>query len=251
MQRTARFRGNILWLAAVLMLVLSHGTRADTVTVFAASSLHDALGEIALAYEVENAATVTLVFAASSSVARQVAQGAPADVVLLADQAWAGWLIADGAVASVVPFAGNRLVLIGRDVPAIDDPARIEAILDDGVIAMAQVDAVPAGRYGKAALVSLGLWDALSPNVVQAANVRAVLRFVERGEAPLGIGYASDLIALPMLSQVYAFAPDTHPNIVYSGSPMTDQGIEFMSYIQSEAGQNILIKWGFEPVIAQ
>lgn len=251
MQRIACFRDEILRLTAVLMLALPHSARADTVTVFAASSLHDALGEIALAYEADSDSAVTLVFAASSSVARQVVQGAPADVVLLADQAWAEWLIADGAVASIMPFAGNRLVLIGRDVPAIDDSAQIEAILGDGVIAMAQVDAVPAGRYGKAALVSLGLWDALSPRVVQAANVRAALRFVERGEAPLGIGYTSDLIALPMLSQVYAFAPDTHPEIVYSGSPVTDQGVEFMSYIQSEAGQDILTKWGFDPVKTQ
>jgi len=237
--------------AVILGGVWANGARADTVTVFAASSLHDALSAIAQAYEDETGAQMTLVFAASSAVARQVAQGAPADVVLLADVAWAQWLVEDGAVASLAPIAGNRLVLLGRDVAPIATPDALVAALGDGVLAMAQVDAVPAGRYGKAALQALGLWTQLEPRVVQAANVRAALLFVQRGEAPLAVGYASDLVAFPDLSKVYAFAADTHAPIVYSGGALSQQGVDFMTHILGKTGQAILADWGFLPVGAR
>lgn len=214
-------------------------------SVFAASSLQGALDEIAQNYEDETGDSVTLVYAASSAVARQVALGAPADIVVLADTDWADWLINEGVLDTVAPFVGNRLVLFGLNTAPIETLGQLPSIMGDGVLAMAQTDSVPAGRYGRAALMSAGLWAELEPQVVQAANVRAALRFVERGEAVLGIGYASDLIALPTLSEVYSFAPDSYPKIVYSIGQVSDQGVDFMSYLQSEAAQNMLVSWGF------
>ncbi|MDE0968648.1 MAG: molybdate ABC transporter substrate-binding protein [Octadecabacter sp.] len=216
-----------------------------SITVFAASSLRDALSDVAQQYTIETGKKVILVFAASSKIARQVADAAPADVVLLADQDWSDWLVTQGAVAQMTAFVGNQLVLVGREHAPIGDSQDIEAALGDGVLAMALVDAVPAGRYGKAALLSLGIWDDIALRVVQAANVRAALWFVERGEAPLGIGYASDLVALPILTQVYVFAPDTHPDIIYSGANVTLKGADFMAYLQSVVAQETLVNWGF------
>jgi molybdate transport system substrate-binding protein len=226
--------------------VVATSAAADSVTVFAASSMHDALGVVAKHYEAETQADVTLVFAASSTVARQAAQGAPADVVVLADVAWADWLIENSDVGDMVPVAGNDLVLIGRNDATVEDG--IIAALGEGMLAMAQIDAVPAGRYGKAALDHLGLWDALSPRIIQAANVRAALRFVQIGEAPLAIGYSSDAVAFADLTVVYEFAPDAHAPIVYYGGRFTLRGADFVTFLQGEQGQEILASWGFSPV---
>ena len=227
--------------------LLASAVQAEQVTVFAASSLRDAVREISQSYENETGTTVTLVFTASSTIARLVAQGAPADVVLLADRAWADWVIDQGILDRLEAFAGNRLVLITTSDALLSDAADLPSLLGAGHLAMAQVDAVPAGRYGKAALVSLDLWDAVEPRVVQAANVRAALRFVERGEAAFGIGYASDLIALPALSEAYGFAEESHPPIQYYGGTVTPQGGAFLAFIQSETGQGVLGDWGFSP----
>lgn len=249
--KLARSTWGWLRVLVVLVVVTPQVVFGDTITVFAASSLRDAVSDIATEFEAATGSETVLVFAASSSIARQVARGAPADVVLLADQEWADWLVAQQAVETISPFAGNRLVLIGGGENTLTDAGEIRAFLGDGRLAMAQVDAVPAGRYGKAALMSLGLWGDLEPHVVQAANVRAALRFVERTEAPLGVGYGSDLVALPDLFEIYAFAPDTHPIILYSGAQVTPQGAEFMTFIQSIAAQETLARWGFLPLDAQ
>ena len=239
-----------MWVLAVFIVAFAQGARGQDITVFAAASLRDALGDVEVAYEAANGGDVTLVFAASSAIARQVARGAPADVVLLADTQWSDWLVADGALEAAMPFAGNRLVLLSTEDAAIDIEDLPKA-LGDGVLAMAQVDAVPAGRYGKSALEALGLWEDIAPQVVQAANVRAALRFVQRGEAPFGIGYASDLRALGDLTLAYEFAADTHAPIVYSGGSVTPQGAEFMTYLQSAPAQAVLADWGFPPLEAQ
>lgn len=244
LQRILRYFGRTIWFCATFFGV-GAAAFADTVSVFAPSSLQGALNDIAQNYEVETGDEVTLVFAGSSAIARQVALGAPADVVVLADTVWADWLIEQGALNVAMPIISNRLIVIGLDTTPFESAAQIEAALGDGVLAMAQTDTVPAGRYGRAALTSLGLWDVLSPRIVQAANVRATLRFVERGEAPLGIGYASDLVALPNLVEVYSFAPDSYPQIIYSGGYVTDQGVDFMAYLQSKMAQDILAVWGF------
>lgn len=215
--------------------------------MFAASSLQDAVGEISADFGAATGAEVTLVFAASSTIARQVAEGAPADVVLLADEAWADWLVEQGALAGVAPFAANRLVLVSAEPVPLTDAAGIPAALGADFLALALVDTVPAGRYAKAALEDLGLWQPLEPQVVQAANVRAALRFVQTGEALMGIGYTSDLVALPELYALYEFGLDAAPVAVYSGGAVTARGDDFMDFLQEDAGQSVLRNWGFLP----
>lgn len=239
-QRIARV---IAWIVYCFM-VFPFSASAQDIKVFAASSLRDVIGEFADVYEAETGDSVVLVFAASSAIARQVAQGAPADVVALADRQWAEWLVDQGTVKQMEPFATTRLVLVGRDVDPVE-PEGILLALDDGMLAMAQVDAVPAGRYGKTALETLRLWDSVEGQVVQAANVRAALRFVERGEAALGIGYASDLVALPALSQVYEFPLESHAPVIYSMAAVTPNGDGFVAGLTAGSMTNILNKWGF------
>ncbi|MDA9208491.1 molybdate ABC transporter substrate-binding protein [Octadecabacter sp.] len=220
---------------------------AEGVTVFVAASLREATEALSAQYHAQSGDQPVLVFASTSAVARQVSQGAPADVALLADQEWADWLVRQGGVSEIAPFAGNRLVLVSGGSQNLERISDLTDALGSGVLAMAQPDAVPAGRYGKAALVHSGLWEDLSPQIVQAANVRAALRFVERGEAPFGIGYASDLVALPGLHEVYSFAPDSHPPIVYVAAQATPEGADFMTFLQSDTAQEILQTWGFSP----
>lgn len=249
LQRIAGRARHVL-LAVCGVLLACQTASAESLRVFAASSLRDAVTEIAADYEAATGQDVVLVFAATSAIARQVQQGAPADVALLADEAWALWLLDKAVVDRLAPFAGNRLVLIGRAGP-LADIAALPALLADDRIAMAQVDAVPAGRYGKAAFEALGLWEALSPHVVQAANVRAALRFVERGEVAYAVGYSSDLVALPDLTQAYEFDAQTHPEITYYGAAMTGSGDAFLRYLQGPDAQGRLINWGFVPAEAE
>lgn len=234
-------------MCVAVLSILPRIGHADEITVFAAASLRDALGEVAIAYQEATQMEVVLVFAASSSIARQVAQGAPADAVLLADEAWADWLMENGAIEAAQVFASNQLVLMSAQDINVATAGDIAIALGDERLAMAQVDAVPAGRYGRAALEELGLWDALSPKVVQAANVRAALRLVERGDALMGIGYTSDLVALSGLHPLFEFGIDAPPVAQYSGAVITAQGADFMTYILGDTGQTILGDWGFLP----
>ncbi|WP_281983761.1 molybdate ABC transporter substrate-binding protein [Thalassorhabdomicrobium marinisediminis] len=248
MKRLAGSAGRILAICGALWTLAGTPGAAEPVTIFAAASLRDAVGDVTAAFEAETGQDTTLVFAASSAIARQAAAGAPADVMLLADVDWADWLVEQGVLETVIPVAGNALVVVGRAPGQLESAQDLPDALGDGVLAVAQVDAVPAGRYAKAALTSLGLWDALAPRAVQADNVRAALRFVERGEAALGIGYASDLVALPDLHEIYRFAAETHPPIIYAGGAITPAGAPFMAYLVEPAAQDILSDWGFLPV---
>lgn len=233
--------------ALTICTTLDARAQADGVSVFAAASLRDVVEDIGAAFTRESGAEVTLVFAASSAIARQVDQGAPADVVVLADARWSGWLTDRGAIQGAQPVIGNRLVLIGTGGESLAEIADLPRALEGGVLAVAQVESVPAGRYAKAALEAFGLWDPLVPQVVQASNVRAALRFVERGEARFGIGYESDLVALPALTRAYAFPPSSHPQIVYTGAAVTPQGADFFEFLSSETARRLFQDWGFVP----
>ena len=235
-------------IVAMSLFLGAQAALADGVSIFAAASLREATQELGVQYFDQTGESPLQVFAASSAIARQAANGAPADVLLLADQDWADWLVGQGHGVDVKPFAGNQLVLVSSDEITLTDINELPAALGRDVLAMAQVDTVPAGRYGKSALEAAGLWDVLSPQIVQAANVRAALRFVERAEAPFGIAYASDLTALPELNEVYRFDPDSHVPIVYVALQVTQEGAGFMTYLQSDAAQEILQRWGFAPV---
>lgn len=237
-----------LALAVCFFGLTGQAASAEPPIVFAASSLREVVEEIAGQFANAGGSDPVLVFAASSTLARQVAQGAPADVVLLADTQWGDWLVAEGAAQSVVPFAANRLVIATRDDVVIENIAGFPDLLAGDVLAMAQLDAVPAGRYGKAAFEALGLWDDIAPSVVQAANVRAALRFVERGEARFGVGYASDLAALPDLTEAFAFPADVHAPITYVAAQTSIEGEAFLMFLQMETAAAAFQTWGFSPL---
>jgi molybdate transport system substrate-binding protein len=193
-------------------------------TVFAAISLKEALDEIVRAYEARSGERVTLVYAGTPALARQIEQGAPADLFVSADREWMDHLAARGLVdtGSRTDLVGNALVLIGSTIdPARDAPLRIAPGFDLATplrgewLAMADPDTVPAGRYARAALQKLGVWEQVRRRVVRAENVRVALALVGRGEAPLGIVYRTDALAEPSVRILDTFPADSHPPIVY------------------------------------
>lgn len=191
-------------------------------TVFAAASLKNALDDVNKAYAAANSGKdVAVSYAGSNALAKQIEEGAPADVFISADLAWMDYLegkklIKDGTRSSLL---GNRIVLIApKDSSAavkLEQGVDLAAALSDGRLAMANTDSVPAGKYGKAALEKLGAWDGVKNMVAQAENVRAALLLVSRAESPLGIVYKTDAASDPSVKIVDTFPADTHPPIVY------------------------------------
>ena len=172
----------------------------DTVVVFAAASLRNALDDVVAGYHAATGKAVTVSYAGSSTLARQIEQGAPADIFFSADRDWMTYLSDRKLIATDTErtLLGNEIVLIaprdsGAGNVAIGNGLDLAPLLGaDGRLAMANVEAVPAGKYGKAALMNLGGWDKVAGRIVEADNVRAALAFVASGEAPLGIVYATD-----------------------------------------------------------
>jgi|SRR5690554_686918 len=195
----------------------------DPLLVFAAASLKESMDAAAAAHAETGGPRVQVSYAASSALARQIEQGAPADVFVSADLAWMDWLAERGLIdaGSRRDLLGNELVLVAPadgDVAPVDldaGPDGLLARLGDGHVAMALVDAVPAGKYGREALESLGMWEVLAPRVAEGDSVRAALMLVARGEAPLGVVYGSDAAAEPRVRVVATFPADTHAPIVY------------------------------------
>ena len=189
-------------------------------TVFAAASLKEALDEAAAAYRKQTGVPVRVSYAASSALARQIEQGAPADVFFSADLEWMDYLQKRNRldVATRRSLLGNRLVLIApRASKAQVDlkrPATLLAALGGGRLAIGQTRTVPAGKYAKASLESLSLWNGVRPRLAESESVRAALMLVARGETPLGIVYASDAKAEPGVRVVATFPEDSHPPIV-------------------------------------
>ncbi len=214
-------------LALLLILLATPLCAGGEVTVFAAASMKTALDRISDGFEAATGHRVTRSHAGSSALARQIQLGAPADVFISANPGWMDALEADGLVVADSRFdlVGNRLVLIGRDAAEpveISSDFDLAARLGDGRLAMALVDAVPVGIYGKAALETLGgLWkDAAPPQVAQSDNARTVLALVAVGGAapPLGVVYATDAAADPRVNVVGVFPADSHPPITYGGA---------------------------------
>lgn len=223
--------------------------------VLAAASLRESLTEAAEAWAAHGHQRPVISFAATSALARQVDQGAAADMFISADTEWMDYLQARGRLQaqSRRDLLGNALVLIA---PASAPPIMLEAPdllarLDGSRLAMADPDHVPAGRYGRAALKSLGAWEAVADRIAAAENVRGALALVERGAAPLGIVYATDARASPRVRIAAAFPPDSHPPIVYpiallaaSGSP---DARGFYDFLLSAAGQAIFARHHLTP----
>lgn len=212
---------------ALALLVLAAPARGADVTVFAAASLKTALEEVAAEWRAGTDRRAVLVFAGSSALARQIERGAPADLFVSANAAWMDRLDRAGLIRTDTrrDLLGNRLVLIahGPAEPRVIGPGLdLDGLLGDGRLALALVDAVPAGIYAKAALESLGLWAGVAARVVQADNARAALALVALGEAPLGIVYATDARAEPRVGVVGRFPETSHPPIVYPAAVTTE-----------------------------
>jgi molybdate transport system substrate-binding protein len=211
----------LLWgfLAASFMGTVVQAAEA---TVFAAASLKTALDGAAKLYETETGDKVNVNYAASSALAKQIEAGAPADIFFSADLDWMDYLEKKNLIdtESRKTFLGNTLVLIASKDSTVSLSIEknfplLQALGTDGKLAMASVDSVPAGKYGKAALIYLGVWDAVAPRVAQAENVRAALAFVARGKTPLGIVYGTDAKAEPAVRVVGTFPEESHPKIEY------------------------------------
>lgn len=225
-------------------------------TVFAAASLKTALDLAGDRYSEEAGVPVTVSYAATSSLARQIVQGAPADIFFSANRDWMDLLEASGLIDPETRFdaLGNTLVLIAHGAapspvdfgPDFDLAER----LGDGRLAMALVDAVPAGIYGKTALTSLGLWDEVQDLVAQTDNVRTALALVASGEAPYGVVYATDARTEAGVSVVARFPPYSHPPIVYpvavvtGGDPSLSQ--DFLAFLTSTTAQAVFAEQGFQ-----
>lgn len=225
---------------------------ADQVTVFAAASLKNALDEIAADFIAETGHDVAISYAGSNALARQIIEGAPADLFISANVEWLDQVEAQGLVDSRTDLLGNRLVLIGHgdaEPVQISAATDLAAMLDGGKLAMAMVDSVPAGQYGKAALETLGLWDDLRDDVAQSDNVRAALMLVSTGEAPLGIVYATDAAAGDNVTIIGEFPQDSYPPITYPAA-LLDQAEDqadrdFFQALGGSAAAEIFARHGF------
>jgi molybdate transport system substrate-binding protein len=248
-----------LFLSLILLLSVVPAVRADDaerITFFAAASTTDVVTEICRLFGNEKLGTVTPSFASSSTLAKQISNGAPADVYISANQKWMDYLEDKGCIDPATRFnlLGNRIVLIApshSDIGAIDPVPGFDLahLLGDGRLAMGDPDHVPAGLYGKAALESLGVWQDVEKSVAGAATVRAALALVERGEVPLGIVYATDAAMSKKVKVVGIFPEDTHLPITYpvavvSGrrSPQSDC---LISFLKSEQSKRVFEQAGF------
>lgn len=240
---------------ATAMAALALPAAAEEVVVFAASSLKTALDPVAAAFQEATGQRVTISYAGTNALARQIMEGAPADIFISAS---VPWLDAVEAGGDVVPgsrrdLLGNQLVLVGHLPPAeqltLEAATDLSAMLAGGRLAMAMVDSVPAGQYGKEALGHLGLWDKVEGAVAQADNVRAALALVATGEAPLGIVYASDAVAEPSVHVVASFPPDSHTPITYpmallkNAADPADEA--FFEALQGQSARAVFAAQGF------
>lgn len=206
---------------ALGILVFAGAAAADTVMVFAAASLKDALDESAKAYQAVAGDRIVVSYAASSALAKQIEAGAPADLFISADLDWMDYLEQRRLIRTDTRrnLLRNRLVLVApadsKASVSIAPGFPLAALLGNGRLAMANPDVVPAGKYGKASLEALGVWKDVQSKIASAENVRAALVLVSRGEAPLGIVYRTDAAADPRVRVVGLFPESTHPPIVY------------------------------------
>lgn len=236
---------------AAALIALAPAAQADEITIFAAASLKDALDEIAADWQKNHDDTVAISYAGSSQLAKQIQEGAPADLFISASTDWMDAVQESGDIdpATRKDLLGNTLVLVGTGKPAEAPVTELPALLGDGKLAMALVDSVPAGQYGKAALTSLGLWDQVESQVAQADNVRAALKLVATGEAPLGIVYGSDAVAEPGVGVVATFPADSHDKITYPGAVTraadTPQAAAFLDSLSQEPAKSIFESQGF------
>ena len=246
------------WLAASLLSAASPHLLAAQLTVFAAASLKEALGAQARQFEASTGHKVIVAYGGSNALARQIEAGAPADLFISADVDWMNYLddrklLQPGTRNSLL---GNSLVLIApassSATLAIGPNFALANALGTGKLAMANPDSVPAGKYGKRALTSLGVWNSVERQVARADNVRAALALVSRGEAPFGIVYRTDALADARVRVVDAFPHGTHAAIVYPvallATSKSAPARSLLEYLRSANARPIWQRYGFAPV---
>jgi molybdate transport system substrate-binding protein len=248
----------------VVALLLSAGILAPPsvaaqetgkLTIFAAASLKTALDAANAAYRAETGTPVTVSYAASSALAKQIEAGAPADIFISADLDWMDYLASKALIRTETRsnILGNRLVLIapkdGAKPIGIRPGFDLAGLLAGGRLAMGAVDSVPAGRYGKAALQTLGIWKSVEERVAGAENVRAALALVSRGEAPYGIVYETDAAAEPGVAVVGTFPQDTHPPIIYPAAVLAGSSNAlakaYLDFLKSDRARPFFVGQGF------
>jgi molybdate transport system substrate-binding protein len=234
-------------------LLIAGGADAQTLTVFAAASLKNALDDVAASWKQAGGATVAASYASSSTVAKQIEQGAPADLFISADEKWMDYLVQKSLVEKPRDLLGNELVLIaGKDDPVTIDIRPgfdLAPRLRDGRLAVGDPSNVPAGIYAEEALKKLGVWDSVESKLAPAADVRAALVLVSRGEAPLGIVYETDAKIDPGVRIAGVFPADSHTPIHYPvaivSSSKNPEAAKFIAYLDSAAAKAIFTRYGF------
>jgi molybdate transport system substrate-binding protein len=228
----------------------------EQITVFAAASLKNALDDTNAAFTKATGIKVTASYAASSALAKQIEQSAPADVFISADLQWMDYLAERKLIKpdTRVNLLGNKLVLIAPTdsklaAMTIGQGFDIAKLAGDGRIAVADVKSVPAGLYAKAALEKLGAWRAAEPKLAQAENVRATLAFVARSETPIGIVYETDAKVEPKVKIVGTFPDGSYPPVTYPFAATTESkkaGVaQYLQFLRTPAAKAIFEKYGF------
>ena len=227
----------------------------NSLTEFAAASMKNALDDIDAAYAAKTGVKVVASYAASSALAKQIEQGAPADIFVSADTDWMDYAISKKTIKEPtrVNLLGNSMVLIAPKDSKIDNVtighgSDLAKLAGDGKIATADVKSVPVGKYAKASLEKLGAWSAAEPKFAMTENVRAALALVARGEAALGIVYSTDARVEPGVKIVGSFPADSHPAIIYPVAATTTARTEaagYLAFLRSSAAKTIFEKYGF------
>lgn len=249
-------RATFIALIGLCLTLASAPARADAppVVVFAAASLKTALDQIVTAYQAETGGRVVVSYAGSSGLARQIQYGAPADVFVSANVTWMDLLQDQGLISrpSRVDLVSNALVLIApADTPreiTIEPGFDLAGLLGQDRLAVALVDAVPAGLYAQTALRNLGVWDDIAPRLAQSDSVRGALRLVATGQAPLGIVYATDARADARVQILGRFPTDSHPPIVYPAAltiSAAPAAAAFLNHLTAPSARAILDEHGF------
>jgi molybdate transport system substrate-binding protein len=255
MRMTRRFWISLLAAAAFTSAAIGPAAaQGRDVLVFAAASLKNALDDAAAQWQRETGKKAVISYAASNTLIKQIENGAPAEIFMSADIDWMDYgqqknLIKPETRANLL---GNHIVLIApKDSTAsikIEKGFDLLAALKGGRLAMGNVDSVPAGKYGKAALEKLGAWDGVKDRIAGAESVRAALLLVSRGETPLGIVYQTDAVSDPGVKIVGTFPDDSHPPIIYPAALTKDASVsaaEFLKYLRSPAARPAFERQGF------
>ncbi len=249
------FNRRIILAATFTLLMSTTSFAADKLNVFAAASLKNALDAVSASWKADTAKEAILTYAASNALAKQIEFGAPADVFVSADLTWMKYLTDKNLITkgSDVQLLGNEIVLVAKKDSKIElkieNGFKLADAVGAGKLAMANVDSVPAGKYGKAALEKLGVWASVEGKVAQSENVRAALKLVDLGEAPLGIVYTTDAKADAAVKVLGTFPADSHAPIIYPAgivaASKNADAAEFLKYLQSDKAKAIFEAQGF------